>query len=205
MSSGLISGSDARFYHFTKPNLSTRRSMNEAFLRVCSNTHLPKTSFLIENKAGCFRTKAAINDGVVTAFKELSFYELLGISESGTVSEIKQAYKQLALKYHPDVSPPDRTEEYTRRFIEVHEAYEILSDPNRRDLYDRDLAMGLSLAFSARNRYQHDEQLGEIGKWKTRWQSQLTELKRKGMNTDSRDNMSWGARMRRERNESSAE
>ncbi|KAF8402140.1 hypothetical protein HHK36_013092 [Tetracentron sinense] len=95
--------------------------MSENFLHFYSNTHLPKTSFLIENKSGCFRTKAAINDGVLKAFNELSFYELLGISESGTVSEIKQVYKQMALKYHLDV----------------------------RDLFDRDLAMGLRLAFSA--------------------------------------------------------
>ncbi|MBF6096444.1 J domain-containing protein, partial [Nocardia cyriacigeorgica] len=59
----------------------------------------------------------------------MSFYELLGITESGTLPEIKQACKQLARKYHPDVSPPARVEEYTRRFIRVQEAYETLSDP----------------------------------------------------------------------------
>jgi hypothetical protein len=45
--------------------------------------------------------------------------------------EIKQAYKQLARKYHPNVSPPGRVDEYTKRFILVQEAYEILSDPRR--------------------------------------------------------------------------
>lgn len=88
---------------------------------------------------------------------DMSFYELLGIPESGTLIEIKQAYKQLARKYHPDVSPPDRVEEYTQRFIQVQEAYETLSDPRSRALYDRDMARGLHLAFSARRRYQNDE------------------------------------------------
>ncbi|KAH1236766.1 Chalcone synthase 1 [Glycine max] len=52
------------------------------------------------------------NDGFVV---DLSFYDLLGIPESGSVTEIKNAYKQLARKYHPDVSPPGRVEEYTKR------------------------------------------------------------------------------------------
>ena len=86
-----------------------------------------------------------------------SFYDILGISHDGSFTEIKKAYKDLARKYHPDVSPSaDRTEEYTRKFIELQEAYETLSDPNRRSLYDRDLAGGLHLAFSSRRRH-HDE------------------------------------------------
>ncbi|KAF8391948.1 hypothetical protein HHK36_022288 [Tetracentron sinense] len=206
MSYGLISGSDSRFYLCKKPNFSTRKWKDESCICVCFNTHLPKTSFLIQNRSSSFRTQAAINDGFVTEAPEMSFYELLGISESGTFSEIKQAYKQLALKYHPDVSPPDRTEEYTRRFIQVQEAYEILSDPRMRALYDKDLSMGLHLAFSARKRYQNDEVLEERGEWKNRWQSQLTELKRRrSMNMDSRGNMSWAARMRNQRNQSSTE
>ncbi|KAK4404041.1 Chaperone protein dnaJ 20, chloroplastic [Sesamum angolense] len=132
---------------------------------------------------------------------------------------IKQAYKQLARKYHPDVSPPGRAEEYTQTFIRVQEAYETLSDPRRRALYDRDMAKGVHLAFTARRRSKFDEsalcsfnlapnvtgeqQMEEKSEWKSRWQSQLSELKRKSMQKDSDDNMSWGARMRRERNQSS--
>ncbi|XP_028548012.1 chaperone protein dnaJ 20, chloroplastic-like, partial [Dendrobium catenatum] len=86
-----------------------------------------------------------------------SFYELLGIPVSGSHDDIKRAYKQLARKYHPDVSPPDRTEEYTQRFILVQEAYETLSDPECRALYDRYLARGLHYALSARRRF------GEVG------------------------------------------
>ncbi|THU58743.1 hypothetical protein C4D60_Mb03t17630 [Musa balbisiana] len=99
--------------------------------------------------SSAFRARAAVGEG---AKARCSFYELLGIPESGSFDDIKRAYKQMALKYHPDVSPPDLAEEYTRRFIEVQEAYETLSDPRLRALYDRDLARGLHLAFSARRR-----------------------------------------------------
>ncbi|XP_010246711.1 PREDICTED: chaperone protein dnaJ 20, chloroplastic-like isoform X2 [Nelumbo nucifera] len=150
MSHGLISGSDARFYLYAKTIVSSRRWTGEACSCVFFNTQKARTIFFIENRGGSFRTKAAINDGFVTENSGMSFYELLGISESGTFSEIKQAYKQLARKYHPDVSPPDRIDEYTRRFIQIQEAYEVLSDPSSRALYDRDLAMGLHLAFSSR-------------------------------------------------------
>ncbi|CAA3002176.1 Hypothetical predicted protein [Olea europaea subsp. europaea] len=133
-----------------------------------------------------------------------SFYDLLGISESGTQLEIKKAYKQLARKYHPDVSPPDRVEEHTERFIRVQEAYETLSDPRRRALYDRDMAKGLHLAFSARGHYKFDEQMEEKSEWKSRWQSQVSELKKRSTYKNSGDNNSWGARMRRQRNQSSS-
>jgi DnaJ-class molecular chaperone len=152
---------------------------------------------------GSVKAKATVNDGFVAEAAELSFYELLGISESGSLVEIKQAYKQLARKYHPDVSPPDRVEEYTRRFIRVQEAYETLSDPRRRAMYDRDMAKGIHLAFSAgRRRCQNDEEMDEKCEWKSRWQAQVSELKRRGMNKDSKGSMSWGARMRRQREES---
>ncbi|XP_010909969.1 chaperone protein dnaJ 20, chloroplastic [Elaeis guineensis] len=149
-----------------------------------------------------FRTRAAVEERGFVAAKG-SFYELLGISEGGSYDEIKKAYKQLARKYHPDVSPPDRTEEYTRRFIEVQEAYETLSDPGRRALYDRDLARGLHLAFSTRKRF--DEELEERSGWRNHWQDQIAELKRRSMNKDAGENLSWGARMRRQRAESSVE
>ncbi|CAI9778868.1 unnamed protein product [Fraxinus pennsylvanica] len=135
------------------------------------------------------------------------FYDLLGIPETGTLLEIKQAYKQLARKYHPDVSPPDRVEEYTKKFIRVQEAYKTLSDPRRRALYDRDMAKGIHLAFSARRLFEFDElctqQMEDKSEWKSRWQSQLSHLKKRSMYKDSGDNMSWGAKMRRQRNESS--
>lgn len=94
--------------------------------------------------------------------EELSFYELLGIPETVTDVEIKQAYRLLARKYHPDVSPPGRVEEYTQRFILVQEAYETLSDPGRRALYDRDMALGIHFAFSSRNQFRNQEVCGLV-------------------------------------------
>lgn len=103
------------------------------------------------------KAKSTFNDGVVA--EELSFYDLLGIPETGSLMDIKHAYKQLARKYHPDVSPPGRVEEYTKRFIQVQEAYETLSDPSRRIMYDTDMARGVHLAFSARKRYNLSHQV----------------------------------------------
>lgn len=78
-----------------------------------------------------------------------TFYDLLGISAEGSLDEVRAAYRRLALKYHPDVSPPGAAAENTLRFIEVQEAYETLSDPSRRASYDRALARGVCrLAFS---------------------------------------------------------
>ncbi|XP_047336306.1 chaperone protein dnaJ 20, chloroplastic-like [Impatiens glandulifera] len=150
--------------------------------------------------------RAAINDGTyvksgsISVLDNMSFYELLGISEKGSLGEIKQAYKQLARKYHPDVSPPDLVAEYTQRFIRVQEAYETLSDPGRRAMYDNDMSRGIHLAFSARKIYQSDQVMVEKSEWKVRWKSQLSELKRK---KEESNNMSWGAQMRRQRNSES--
>lgn len=135
-----------------------------------------------------------------------SFYELLGISESGTLSEIKKAYKQLARKYHPDVSPADRIEEYTQRFILLQQAYETLSDPQTRALYDRDLSTGFRYNFSARGSGSAYEQGSNVrGEWKNIWESQLTKLKHKSMynsNNSESSRQSWGARMRSQNKES---
>ncbi|CAL9184374.1 chaperone protein dnaJ 20, chloroplastic [Musa acuminata AAA Group] len=150
--------------------------------------------------SSAFRARAAVGEG---AKARGSFYELLGIPESGSFDDIKRAYKQMALKYHPDVSPPDLAEEYTRRFIEVQEAYETLSDPRLRALYDRDLTRGLHLAFSARRRV--DEELEERSGWRSRWQDQLAGLKKRSMNKKSEGNLSWGDRVRKQRTELSTE
>ncbi|KAK9289197.1 hypothetical protein L1049_017671 [Liquidambar formosana] len=203
---GMVSGSDSRFYLCTKPTFFTTRSIpDSSYFRVPLNIQPPKPVSSTRPRVVPLKAKATIADGFVTEATEMSFYELLGIPESVSLPEIKQAYKQQARKYHPDVSPPDRVEEYTRRFIMVQEAYETLSDPSRRALYDRDMARGLHLAFSARKRYQDDEGMEYRSEWKNRWQSQLSELKRRSMNKSSRGNMSWGARMRRQMNDSSAE
>ncbi len=63
------------------------------------------------------------------------YYKLLGVSRTATEKEIKSAYRKLARKLHPDVNPGDTSAE--DRFKEVSEAYEVLSDPEKRQKYDQ--------------------------------------------------------------------
>ena len=62
------------------------------------------------------------------------YYEVLGISKSASADEIKRAYRKMAKKYHPDVNKEPGAEE---KFKEVQEAYDVLSDDNKKAAYDR--------------------------------------------------------------------
>jgi curved DNA-binding protein len=63
------------------------------------------------------------------------YYKVLGVSRGATDKEIKRAYRQLARKYHPDVNPGDKQAE--EHFKAINEAYEVLSDPTKRQKYDQ--------------------------------------------------------------------
>ena len=65
------------------------------------------------------------------------YYNLLGVNKTASENEIKKAYRKLAIKYHPDKSPEDKKDEYTEKFKEITEAYEVLSDSEKRKVYDK--------------------------------------------------------------------
>jgi molecular chaperone DnaJ/curved DNA-binding protein len=63
------------------------------------------------------------------------YYDVLGVPRSASEKEIRQAYRKLARQYHPDLNPNDKPAE--TKFKEIGQAYEVLSDPDKRKLYDR--------------------------------------------------------------------
>jgi len=68
------------------------------------------------------------------AASKRDYYDILGVSRNANDDEIKKAFRRLAKQYHPDANKEQGAE---ARFIEVNEAYEVLSDPQKRAAYDR--------------------------------------------------------------------
>ncbi|XP_038044834.1 dnaJ homolog subfamily B member 6-like isoform X2 [Patiria miniata] len=66
----------------------------------------------------------------------VEYYNVLGVSRGASLEDIKKAYRKKALKWHPDKNPNNK-EEAERRFKEIAQAYEVLSDKSKRDIYDR--------------------------------------------------------------------
>ena len=75
------------------------------------------------------------------------YYEVLGLSKGASADEIKKSYRQLAKKYHPDLNPDNKEAE--AKFKEVNEAYEILSDPDKKEKYDRFGFAGVDPSYGA--------------------------------------------------------
>src|SRR2546421_12871641 len=68
------------------------------------------------------------------ATNKRDFYEVLGVSRSASEDELKKAFRRLAKQYHPDTNKEQGAD---ARFIEINEAYEVLSDPQKSAAYDR--------------------------------------------------------------------
>ncbi|KAK4258217.1 hypothetical protein QN277_007689 [Acacia crassicarpa] len=184
-----ISASDSRFFNLSTPPISSLKSLKFSSIRVPSS------------RSASFKPRALsvaepyFSSPLSSEPSKLSFYELLGIPESGSLLDIKQAYKQLARKYHPDVSPPDRADESTKIFILVREAYETLSDPQRRAMYDRAIHLGYSTG-------GYDDEMAEIKKgWRACWEVQLAGLNYRRTYKYGDRSQSWASRVRRTHNE----
>src|SRR3954470_1226618 len=65
----------------------------------------------------------------------IDYYQVLGVNKNATDEEIKKAYRKLARKYHPDLNPNDK--EANKKFQQINEANEVLSDPEKRKKYDQ--------------------------------------------------------------------
>src|SRR5436853_4103333 len=84
-------------------------------------THLRKRSFFREIRLMSLDYK--------------DYYKILGVDKNASQKDIQKAYRKLARKYHPDVNPDDKTAE--EKFKDVREAYDVLSDPEKRQRYDQ--------------------------------------------------------------------
>ncbi|XP_039036469.1 chaperone protein DnaJ-like [Hibiscus syriacus] len=101
-----------------------------------------------------------------------NFYEVLSLAyaENVCLSDIKKAYRRMVLRYHPDVCPPSAKEESTKRFLELQMAYETLSDPVSREMYDCELGLG----------FMEEEEDRESRFPRNVWEKQLDGLKKRG-------------------------
>jgi molecular chaperone DnaJ len=95
---------------------------------------------------------------MATAQQKRDYYEILGVDRSAGQEQIKQAYRQLALKWHPDRNPAP---EATDRFKEVAEAYAVLSDPAKRAQYDATGHAGVSERWSTEDLFR-DFDFGDV-------------------------------------------
>jgi curved DNA-binding protein len=65
----------------------------------------------------------------------VDYYKILGIDKNASTEDVKKAYRKLARKYHPDVNPNNK--EAHKKFQEINEANEVLTDPEKRKKYDQ--------------------------------------------------------------------
>jgi curved DNA-binding protein CbpA len=87
---------------------------------------------------------------------EISYYQLLELTEHASAEQIKSSYRRLARKYHPDLNGNDQV--MREKFQQVAQAYRVLSDPSSRSQYDRELRDGVASGFAQRDRSPQAQQ-----------------------------------------------
>ena len=76
------------------------------------------------------------------------YYDILGVPKGAGVDEVKKAYRQMAMKYHPDRVPAEEKKKAEERFKEISEAYAVLNDPQKKQLYDQYGHSGIDSRYS---------------------------------------------------------
>ncbi|KAJ7564373.1 hypothetical protein O6H91_02G014500 [Diphasiastrum complanatum] len=130
-----------------------------------------------------------------------SLYALLGVQQSVEIPELKRAYRKMALRYHPDACPTADVAPSTEKFLQLQNAYKVLSDPELRKQYDRHMAN----FFYAGNYRKSGNRGSEVVKehwvrqfWKPQWETQLGKLRRRhaASGHEASQCSTWGVRMR---------
>nr|XP_043620131.1 chaperone protein dnaJ 20, chloroplastic-like [Erigeron canadensis] len=115
-----------------------------------------------------------------------NFYQLLSLESQDITSEdLKKAYRAKALQLHPDVCPPSIREECTKQFVEIQEAYQVLSDPDSRRAYDNELILIQSFGYDSSHLRRRDENKDKFSR--NVWKMQLVGLQKRSTYRIERD------------------